>query len=73
MRNVLIDFCAIIRVSCNKDEKIGININGGGLTDDDLMVIQGQKEKLVGVLQTRYGYAKEKTEEEYKSFLESQK
>jgi len=37
------------------------------------MVISGQKEKLVGVLQTRYGYAKEKAGEEYKSFLESQK
>jgi uncharacterized protein YjbJ (UPF0337 family) len=44
----------------------------GKLTDDDLMVISGQKEKLVGVLQTRYGYAKEKAEEEYKSFLGSQ-
>ncbi|MDW7740108.1 MAG: CsbD family protein [Bacillota bacterium] len=45
----------------------------GKLTDDDLMVISGQKEKLVGVLQTKYGYAKEKAEEEYKSFLDSQK
>ena len=42
----------------------------GKLTDDDLMVISGQKEKLVGVLQTKYGYAKEKAEEEYKSFLD---
>ncbi len=42
----------------------------GKLTDDDLMVISGEKEKLVGVLQTKYGYAKEKAEEEYKSFLD---
>ncbi|MFU8795372.1 MAG: CsbD family protein [Dethiobacteria bacterium] len=45
----------------------------GKLTDDDLMVISGQKEKLVGVLQTKYGYAKEKAEEEYKSFLDGEK
>ena len=45
----------------------------GKLTDDDLMVISGQKEKLVGVLQAKYGYAKEKAEEEYKSFLEKHK
>ena len=45
----------------------------GKLTDDDLMVISGHKEKLAGVLQTKYGYSKEKAEEEYKSFLDSQK
>jgi uncharacterized protein YjbJ (UPF0337 family) len=45
----------------------------GKLTDDDLMVISGHKEKLVGVLQAKYGYAKEKAEEEYKSFLEKHK
>ena len=44
-----------------------------GLTDDDMTVISGQKEKLVGVLQTEHGYAKEKAEEKYKSFLGSQK
>jgi uncharacterized protein YjbJ (UPF0337 family) len=45
----------------------------GKLTDDDLMVISGQKEKLVGVLQTKYGYAKDKAEDEYKSFIDRQK
>ena len=45
----------------------------GKLTDDDLMIISGQKEKLVGALQTKYGYAKEKAEEEYKSFINMQK
>jgi len=45
----------------------------GKLTDDDLMVISGEKEKLVGVLQTKYGYAKEKAEEEYKSFADKHK
>ena len=45
----------------------------GKLTDDDLMVISGQKEKLVGALQTKYGYAKEKAEEEYKAFHDKHK
>jgi len=41
----------------------------GKLTDDDLMTISGKKEKLVGVLQTKYGYAKDKADAEYKSFI----
>ena len=45
----------------------------GKLTDDDLMIISGKKEKLVGVLQKKYGYSKEKAEEEYKSFIEGKK
>ena len=45
----------------------------GKLTDDDLMIVAGNKEKLVGVLQAKYGYAKEKAEEEYKSFLDGKK
>lgn len=36
----------------------------GNLTDDDLTKIDGKRENLVGVLQTRYGYAKEKAETE---------
>ena len=31
----------------------------GKLTDDDLDVIAGQRDKLIGKLQERYGYAKE--------------
>ncbi|MFZ2537695.1 MAG: CsbD family protein [Oscillospiraceae bacterium] len=42
----------------------------GKLTDDDLMTISGQKEKLVGVLQTKYGYVKDKAEDEYKLFID---
>lgn len=41
----------------------------GKLTDDELMVISGEKEKLIGALQTKYGYTKEKAEGEYKSFI----
>ena len=45
----------------------------GKLTDDDLMVISGEKERLVGALQTKYGYSKEKAEDEYRAFSEGKK
>lgn len=44
----------------------------GKLTNDDLMEISGEKEKLLGILQTKYGYAKDKAEEEFKSFIDRQ-
>jgi uncharacterized protein YjbJ (UPF0337 family) len=34
----------------------------GKLTDDDLDVIAGQRDKLVGKLQERYGYAKDEAQ-----------
>jgi uncharacterized protein YjbJ (UPF0337 family) len=42
----------------------------GRLTDDDLGRIEGRTERLVGLLQQRYGYAKEEAEEEYKRVME---
>ena len=36
----------------------------GKLTDDDLTRIEGNRDKLVGALQERYGYTREKAEEE---------
>lgn len=36
----------------------------GQLTDDDLDTVAGNKDKLIGKLQERYGYAREKAEEE---------
>ncbi|WP_407495411.1 CsbD family protein [Pseudooceanicola sp. MF1-13] len=42
----------------------------GKLTDDDLDVAEGNREKLVGKLQERYGYAKEEAEREVDSFME---
>jgi len=36
----------------------------GNLTDDDLTKIDGKRDKLVGVLQERYGYAQERAESE---------
>jgi uncharacterized protein YjbJ (UPF0337 family) len=38
----------------------------GKLTDDDLEQIDGKRDKLVGLLQERYGYSREKAEEELK-------
>ncbi len=36
----------------------------GKLTDDDIMQINGDYEKLVGRLQERYGWARDRTERE---------
>jgi uncharacterized protein YjbJ (UPF0337 family) len=42
----------------------------GKLTDDDLDTIEGKSEQLLGLLQQRYGYARERAEEEYKRFMQ---
>ena len=58
--------------SMNKDE-IGGNwkqLKGkakekwGKLTDDDMTVIEGKRDQLVGKIQERYGYAKDQAEKE---------
>ena len=36
----------------------------GKLTDDDLTRIEGNRDKLIGALQERYGYAKDRAEQE---------
>jgi uncharacterized protein YjbJ (UPF0337 family) len=40
----------------------------GKLTDDDLEMIAGKRDKLAGKIQERYGYAKEKAEEQLRQF-----
>ena len=40
----------------------------GKLTDDDLEVIEGKKDQLLGRLQERYGYSKEQAEKEIDSW-----
>jgi uncharacterized protein YjbJ (UPF0337 family) len=42
----------------------------GKLTDDDLDVIEGRREELIGRLQTRYGIAKEEAERQVKEWAE---
>lgn len=41
----------------------------GKLTDNDLTTIAGKRDQLAGILQTRYGYAKEQTEKELTEFM----
>lgn len=56
----------------NKDEASGNwkQIKGkmkekwGKLTDDDMQVIEGKRDQLVGKIQERYGYAKDEAERE---------
>jgi uncharacterized protein YjbJ (UPF0337 family) len=43
----------------------------GKLTDDDLDRAEGKGEQLIGLLQKRYGYARDRAEQEYKRFVES--
>jgi uncharacterized protein YjbJ (UPF0337 family) len=44
----------------------------GKLTDDDLDRIDGKREELVGVVQEKYGWAREEAEDEVDRFLEDQ-
>jgi len=53
-----------------KEMKGKVKEQWGKLTDDDLNKIDGKSEQLVGLLQQRYGYARERAEEEYKRFSE---
>lgn len=36
----------------------------GKLTDDDIAKVEGKREQLLGLIQKKYGYAKERAEEE---------
>jgi len=45
----------------------------GKLTDDDLTTLSGKRDELCGVLQERYGYAKEQAEKELDAFSRSLK
>ena len=40
----------------------------GKLTDSDLNQIAGQSEKLIGLIQERYGYARDRAEQEVRNF-----
>ncbi len=41
----------------------------GMLTDDDLDSVEGNRDKLVGMLQEKYGYAHDRAEQEVNQFL----
>jgi uncharacterized protein YjbJ (UPF0337 family) len=42
----------------------------GKLTDDELEQINGDGEQLVGLLQERYGYAKDRAQREVDTFID---
>jgi uncharacterized protein YjbJ (UPF0337 family) len=41
----------------------------GKLTDDDLEFVKGKKDELVGLLQERYGWEREKAEKEADEYI----
>ena len=45
----------------------------GELTDDEIDQINGRRDKLVGKLQEKYGYAREEAEDEVDDFLDRQR
>lgn len=53
-----------------KEIKGKIKAKWGDLTDDDLDVIQGRRDQLIGALQKRYGWAKDQAEREADLFYE---
>ena len=42
----------------------------GKLTDDDLETVSGNFDKLIGLLQVKYGYTRQQAEAEYKKRME---
>ena len=56
-----------------KQLKGEVRARWGRLTDDDVDVIQGNRQKLVGRLQEKYGIAREQAEKEIEDFLMEEK
>jgi uncharacterized protein YjbJ (UPF0337 family) len=52
-----------------KEIKGELKVKWGKLTDDDLAQIEGNTEKLLGLIQKKYGYSKDKAEQEYDEFI----
>ncbi|HEX7976564.1 MAG TPA: CsbD family protein [Anaerolineales bacterium] len=48
-----------------------VKVTWGKLTDDDLTQIDGQRDKLIGKLEERYGYSKMEAEREVENFMRS--
>lgn len=43
----------------------------GKITDNDLTTVAGKRDQLTGLIQTKYGYQKEKAEKEIDDFIKS--
>ena len=56
-----------------KELKGRVKEKWGDLTDDDVTAVEGKKEKLVGILQVKYGYSKDEAQEEYNKFMDDNK
>ena len=54
-----------------KQLKGSAKVRWAKLTDDDLMSAEGNYDKLVGSIQERYGYARERAEDEVNTWLDS--
>ena len=53
-----------------KQLKGSIQERWGEVTDDDVDKVEGESQRLIGLLQEKYGYAKEKAEAEVAEFME---
>ena len=51
-----------------KESKGKVSEQWGKLTDDDLDVIAGRRDQLVGLIQRRYGVARDEVERQVKQF-----
>ncbi len=56
-----------------KELKGRVKEKWGDLTDDDVTAVEGKTEKLVGILQVKYGYSKDEAQEEYNKFMDDHK
>ncbi len=54
-----------------KDFKGTLREKWAKITDDDLELIAGKKDRFIGKLQERYGYAKDKAEREVDEYINS--
>jgi uncharacterized protein YjbJ (UPF0337 family) len=55
-----------------KEMKGRVKEQWGKITDDELDRAEGKAEQMVGLLQQRYGYSKERAQEEYDRFMRDQ-
>ena len=53
-----------------KEMKGRVKEQWGKITDDELDRAEGRADQMVGLLQQRYGYTREKAAEEYDRFLQ---
>ena len=54
-----------------KETKGKVKQQWGKLTDDDLTTAAGKRDQMLGLLQQRYGIAKERAEKEIDEFIRS--